>query len=543
MGSIPVCRLSEVVQGELLSVEVCSDNLIVYQGTDGTVRVASAHCPHVGTHLGKNSTVSGGVVTCPLHHYRFNLEDGSCGNQKKLRLRFFAVRVREGLLWVDREADFVEAAPGSPEEGAAIPAAGQAAVLTCSFTLRGSQFQRLLPAFSSGGDHEAGLHVASPYLAFSHLKIHLAPVDGVEVRVFVVAFLGAGASLAAQPLQRLERSAPGRLASGSALQALLRPPALVALGRLTPSPTPLRREAARAGEGRYLPQGRFMNDWMFVGMARDIGPEPTIVERMGRRVKLQRRADGSIDVTSADGTHRYPHKVDPNYGVVHAYFNVDDASPPWTLPDFDFDDRYQVYDSFHSTSRCAVEDVHGTVLDWTHLTGYHQYEKTRLLEKFVGDYSIGCTYITASKKFLKYWRLGDIENTNKVTIHGLCTLDFHFTGYLSKEIYFNLKLLSMYYISEGQSQQTIIASWRKDLVNATPLFERVVYPPFKRFSYEVGRLDLVTETSSIYKYKRLLREPRVSTPFPYLALGEYAKKFYPPEVPVGPREEIASPPA
>jgi nitrite reductase/ring-hydroxylating ferredoxin subunit len=531
MGWVPVCRLADVVKDELLSVQVCNDNLIVCKASDGSIRIASAHCPHVGTHLGKNSTFSGGVVTCPLHSFRYNFEDGSCLNHKNLRLRFFRTQTRDDLVWVQKEADFVELQQMDLGEAAPPSAPQGAAMYSCSWILKGASYRSLTPHFSRGGDLEDGLVAESPLRAFSHLKIHAAPIDDCQIRVFVVAFLAEGIGFA-RKLSFLERYAPGRQAFELSLRTLLEGQVLLALGKLSERPDQPGRDDlglshSDAGESRYQPIRSFLNDWMFVAFVRDVGVEPKIVERMGRHVNVQRQADGSIQVTSADGGYRYESKIDPHYGVILAYFSADFSPPPWTIPDFEFDQDYEIYDSYTNTTRCAVEDIHGTVLDWTHLTGFHRYAKSSLINKTVGDYSIGATYVTQGREFARHWRLGNADNINRLTIHGLCCLDFHYQGHLTKDVYFEFKLLSLFYISEQMNHELIIASFKRNIVNMDPLLGGLMYAPLKKFTFATARSDLITEAKAIYDHKRILRKPEGVSTFPYLSFYQYAEKFYP----------------
>lgn len=531
MGWIPVCRVAEVVNGSLLSVQVCNDNLIVGKASDGSIRVASAHCPHVGTHLGKNSAFSGGVVTCPLHNFRYDLEDGSCLSHKKLRLRLFRTRARDGLIWIQKEADFVELQRADPGEATPHPAPEHAPAYSCSWVLEGASYRKLTHHFSRGGDLEDGLVAESPLRMFSRLKIHAVPVDDHQIRVFVVAFLAEGAELARR-LSFVERHAPARRASELSLRALLEGPVLLALRELSERPDPPARDEPRrsdgdAGASHYQPIRDFLNDWMFVAFVRDVGDAPLIVERMGRIVSVQRQADGSVQVTSADGGHRYASKVDPHYGVILAYFSADFSPPPWMIPDFEFDKDFEIYDSYTNTTRCAVEDIHGTVLDWTHLTGFHRYEKSSLTDKSVSDYSIGATYVTQGREFAKYLRVGNIKNINRLTIHGLCCLDFHYRAYITEDVYFELKLLSLFYFSEQKSHELIIASFRKEIVNMDPTLGRLMYGPLKKYTFTTARSDLITEAREIYDHKRILRKPGGVAAFPYLTFYEYAEKFYP----------------
>lgn len=61
-------------------------NLVMYRGESGRVVLMDAHCPHMGTHLAKNTTsfviqdgthVEGDNIRCPYHAWRFG-PDGKC---------------------------------------------------------------------------------------------------------------------------------------------------------------------------------------------------------------------------------------------------------------------------------------------------------------------------------------------------------------------------------------------------------------------------------------------------------------------------------
>ena len=53
--------------------------LVLYRGASGRVVMLDAHCPHMGTHLGRNSTsyvcrdgaIEGDSIRCPYHAWRF----------------------------------------------------------------------------------------------------------------------------------------------------------------------------------------------------------------------------------------------------------------------------------------------------------------------------------------------------------------------------------------------------------------------------------------------------------------------------------------
>jgi len=71
---IEVMTTEELAEGEMRLVEVDGHKIVVAR-IDGAFYAADAHCPHLHGNLWKG-TLEGTVVTCPLHHSKFDLTDG-----------------------------------------------------------------------------------------------------------------------------------------------------------------------------------------------------------------------------------------------------------------------------------------------------------------------------------------------------------------------------------------------------------------------------------------------------------------------------------
>jgi nitrite reductase (NADH) small subunit len=75
----------------------------------GVFRVGEAfyavdgRCPHRGAPLvqGLVAHINGPVVICPLHHFKFNLENGRCLLPRHLRVRTFPVAREDGDLVIE----------------------------------------------------------------------------------------------------------------------------------------------------------------------------------------------------------------------------------------------------------------------------------------------------------------------------------------------------------------------------------------------------------------------------------------------------------
>ena len=78
---------------------------------DGRLFAIDDACTHEDGPLGEGA-VSGRVVTCPYHDWRFNIETGECLSSENRSVSCFAVRERDGLIWVGRRTR-----EGSQERG------------------------------------------------------------------------------------------------------------------------------------------------------------------------------------------------------------------------------------------------------------------------------------------------------------------------------------------------------------------------------------------------------------------------------------------
>lgn len=98
------------------AVRFFGEDLVMYRGESGRVVLMEAYCPHMGTHLAKNTTsyvardgehVKGDSIRCPYHGWRFNAE-GQCDEipyspqtpPKAACLKTWNVVERAGGLWV-----------------------------------------------------------------------------------------------------------------------------------------------------------------------------------------------------------------------------------------------------------------------------------------------------------------------------------------------------------------------------------------------------------------------------------------------------------
>jgi phenylpropionate dioxygenase-like ring-hydroxylating dioxygenase large terminal subunit len=85
--------------GEVRPLRYFGEDLVAYRDADGELHVLSAHCRHLGAHIGHGGKVVGDCVECPFHGWRWG-PDGTNRYipsqpdrpNRALRLRVYPVR-------------------------------------------------------------------------------------------------------------------------------------------------------------------------------------------------------------------------------------------------------------------------------------------------------------------------------------------------------------------------------------------------------------------------------------------------------------------
>jgi nitrite reductase/ring-hydroxylating ferredoxin subunit len=100
---IQLLRVEDCPPGTQRYVSAGGQELAVFRLADSREwAVIHNSCPHAGGNLSAG-TVAGGVLSCPWHQWEFNLHTGACVHNEQVRVRRYAVRVREG--WLEAEVD------------------------------------------------------------------------------------------------------------------------------------------------------------------------------------------------------------------------------------------------------------------------------------------------------------------------------------------------------------------------------------------------------------------------------------------------------
>lgn len=88
-----VCRVGDLGDGESKSVVVGGKILALFRCGNEFHAIDDA-CPHMGFSL-SGGAVEDGIVTCPLHAWRFHLADGSWVSSPNVKVGCYTVRVQD----------------------------------------------------------------------------------------------------------------------------------------------------------------------------------------------------------------------------------------------------------------------------------------------------------------------------------------------------------------------------------------------------------------------------------------------------------------
>jgi 3-ketosteroid 9alpha-monooxygenase subunit A len=104
-----------------MSIRYFGNDMVLYRGQSGKAHLLDAYCPHMGTHLGANTTsyvvrdhqhVQGDSIRCPYHAWRFG-PDGHVDDipyfkgpyPKAACVRVWKIQEKYGMVWVWHDAE------------------------------------------------------------------------------------------------------------------------------------------------------------------------------------------------------------------------------------------------------------------------------------------------------------------------------------------------------------------------------------------------------------------------------------------------------
>ena len=96
---LEACDRSEIEDGEMLEVELGSDDFVLLIGVNGKVVAVCADCPHQDQPLAEGM-LEGNLLTCPLHFWQWNVETGEKIGVAELPLPRYQVKEDGGKVFV-----------------------------------------------------------------------------------------------------------------------------------------------------------------------------------------------------------------------------------------------------------------------------------------------------------------------------------------------------------------------------------------------------------------------------------------------------------
>ncbi len=76
-GWYPLMLGKDLPIGVVKPLRYFSQELAIWRGEDGKVRMVDAYCRHLGAHMGHGGKVHGNLLECPFHAWRYDGEEGA----------------------------------------------------------------------------------------------------------------------------------------------------------------------------------------------------------------------------------------------------------------------------------------------------------------------------------------------------------------------------------------------------------------------------------------------------------------------------------
>ena len=97
-GFVAVAAGDLLAEGKGTTFRVHDTNVAVFR-VGGTLHAVDDACTHEDGPLGEGD-LSGTIVTCPYHDWRFDVASGACLTDETRPVSCYSVRERDGFIWV-----------------------------------------------------------------------------------------------------------------------------------------------------------------------------------------------------------------------------------------------------------------------------------------------------------------------------------------------------------------------------------------------------------------------------------------------------------
>ncbi len=96
---VRACVLDELTEGRGLALDLEGLRVAVFRD-QGKIHALLGRCPHANGALGLG-WIEDGEVVCPLHRWRFKLENGRCSTVRGESVHRFRSEIRGEEVWVE----------------------------------------------------------------------------------------------------------------------------------------------------------------------------------------------------------------------------------------------------------------------------------------------------------------------------------------------------------------------------------------------------------------------------------------------------------
>jgi nitrite reductase/ring-hydroxylating ferredoxin subunit len=93
-----VCQTSELENGKVIFRSVKNRSMFIYSDSEG-IKIYDSHCPHRAENNNLES-VNGLELTCPRHHWKFDLKTGNCIENGRHPLKQYQHKTENNELFV-----------------------------------------------------------------------------------------------------------------------------------------------------------------------------------------------------------------------------------------------------------------------------------------------------------------------------------------------------------------------------------------------------------------------------------------------------------
>lgn len=98
---VNVCPADSLKPGQAKSVSVLARPYAVFNA-DGTLHGMEAACGHMKANLAAGR-LYGSIVECAMHGWEYDVRTGECLTLPHAPLRKCAVKIEDGIIWIDIE--------------------------------------------------------------------------------------------------------------------------------------------------------------------------------------------------------------------------------------------------------------------------------------------------------------------------------------------------------------------------------------------------------------------------------------------------------